>query len=191
MNKFNVLVADCPWYYNNKRTGGSLSSGSEQHYQTMTLDDLHSLNSYLDNVMDDNSVLFLWITNPMLPDGLQIMKSWGFTYKGCITWVKKSYGLGYWFRGKTEHMLLGVRGKVKPFRTNLPNVIISDTVYRHSEKPYESYKLITEATQHMKPKPNVLELFARRPFRNWTCIGSELTGNDIRKDLQNLINSNR
>ena len=193
--KFSILVADCPWSYNRKSTGGTNKSGSSQHYNIMTNYDLAQLYQYIIPIMNKDSVLFLWTTVPMLEDALDVMEYWGFEYKTMITWVKKNNGLGNYFRGKTEHLLMGVRGKVKPFRLQAPNLIISEKTLKHSEKPIESYRLIdkcAEQMDHSLHKPiNVLELFARDVFVsdniNWTCIGKDISGNDIKKDLENCL----
>ena len=199
MTKFDIILADCPWSYDRKSTGGTNKSGSSQHYNAMSFNELDDLRDYILPLMNENSVCFLWSTVPMLPDAIEILQQWEFEYKTMITWVKKNYGLGNWFRGKTEHFLVGVRGAVKPFRLQAPNLIISDKTLKHSEKPLESYMLIQQCAQSMIDKQNyekvdVLELFARSKtsFPNWdnikwTCIGVDITGNDIRTDLQELL----
>lgn len=198
--KYDILVIDPPWSYNNKKTGGSLKSGSQQHYETMTSYDIkHTIMDYTDRkqLMNENSLCFLWTTNSFMRDAIDIMNCWGYKEKTIITWVKRNYGLGSWFRGKTEHCLFGVRGKIKALRINMPNVIISDKVMKHSEKPEEFYKYVaTVATEytvnHKKCATNILELFARKSrdyycYMNWHSIGKEITGNDIRKDLQSIV----
>ena len=197
--KFDILVADCPWSYNRKSTGGTNKSASNQHYDTMTLEELEDLyHKGLGNIIADNCVLFLWTTVPMLEDALYIMKRWGFEYKTTVTWVKRNNGLGNWFRGKTEHLLMGVRGKVKPFRLQAPNLILSEKTLKYSEKPVESYELIQRCAEQMgflhSKQIKILELFARLPtpmfisgtVDEWTCIGKEISGNDIKVDLSCL-----
>jgi N6-adenosine-specific RNA methylase IME4 len=161
----------------------------------MTQAELIGLQFNIHKLMNENSVCFLWTTNSFLPNALDLVKYWGFSYKTMITWVKRNNGLGNWFRGKTEHLLVGVRGKVKPFRLQAPNLIISEKTLKHSEKPLESYNLIQKCAESMNQKINILELFARTSTIeysrsdnvNWTHIGVEITGNDIRTDLQELL----
>ena len=93
---------------------------------------------------------------------------------------------------------MGVRGKVKPFRLQAPNLIISEKTLKHSEKPEESYVLIEQCAKNMvieqDIKIDILELFARQDrtavfeknfYENvrWTCIGKDISGNDIKEDL--------
>ena len=201
-NRFNVIVADPPWRYDNKRTGGTHKSGSGQKYQTLSTVDIQSLYAHteLSNLIADNAVLFLWTTNSMLPYAMVIPELWDFEYKTMITWLKKSYGLGYWFRSKTEHLLLGVRNRggggllgtnrIAAFRSNLPNVIKSDAVLKHSQKPMESYELIEKATENIA-YPRYLELFATRQYKDWTCLGYNLSGKDIETELKELADKQK
>ena len=172
--KYNVILVDAPWQYTNKRTGGTHRSGSAQKYETMSITEIQYLDTTteLSGMIAEDAVLFFWTTNSMVSYALMTLDLWDFEFKTMVTWVKKSYGLGYWFRGKTEHLLLGVRGRVKPFKSNLPNVIISGRVLPHSQKPVESYELIEQATKNMNPNPpQYLELFATRKRENWTVFG--------------------
>jgi N6-adenosine-specific RNA methylase IME4 len=187
---------DPPWQYDNKRTGGSLKSGSQQHYETMNFQGLWRLwpESGLANLMNDNSMIFMWSTNSMLETAFQLFRLYGYEFKTMITWVKKNYGLGYWFRGKTEHILFGIRGKVPALKMNLPNLIISEKVTRHSEKPPEFYQLVndigTKYQSMIDREINILELFGRKKSTSalrWVVLGNEISGNDIKGDLSRLI----
>ena len=186
--KFNVLVADPPWSYNNKKTGGNHKSGSIQKYKTMSRRQLIDLQDLIEDVTTNDCVCFLWVTNPMLYDGLQILGNWFFEYKTMVTWVKSNhFGMGYWFRGNTEHILVGAREKAKPLRCQKINVFTCSP-NGHCVKPYMAYALIEEATKNI-PNRKILELFARKQYKDWTCIGEEITGNNIRKDLAALCSA--
>ena len=75
-----------------------------------------------------------------------------------------------WWRGQCEHLLFGVKEKVKAFRMQEKN-IIQCKVGRHSEKPQEFRELIERATPHL---PDKIELFARKKFRGWDAWGNEI-----------------
>ena len=180
MKKYNVLYVDPPWEYRNKKTGGSLTSGSSSKYKTLSVDELCSLP--INNITEKNSVIFMWTTVPMLFGAYKVMSSWGYSYKTMITWRKiMSLGMGYWFRGQTEHVLLGVRGNVKAFRCQRCNFIQTKSL-KHSEKPEEFRQLIELATINM-PNRKMIELFARKKVDGWDQTGFDVDGNDIRDFL--------
>jgi len=189
MKKYKVIYADPPWSYRNKKTGGSMKSGSSQKYYTMSLEEIKSLP--VSTVADKDSVLFLWATVPLLPEALEVLNAWGYHYKTSLFWRKiMSLGMGFWFRGQVEILLMGVKGKVKAFRIQKAN-IIQAKVSKHSQKPDEFRKLIEETG--LDPK---IELFARKPekrlfedssFNGWDCIGKGVNGKDIKQELKDLI----
>lgn len=87
-------------------------------------------------------LLFLWATFPMLPEALQLIRAWGFTFKTvAFVWLKQNrksltwfYGLGYWTRGNAEICLLAKRGKPKRHSAAVHQFIISP-IEQHSKKP--------------------------------------------------------
>lgn len=165
--RYSVIYADPPWRYDNIRTGGSLSSGASQKYNTLSLDDLLSLNI----PAAENSVLFLWVTTPFLGAGFGLMKAWGFNYKTTFVWVKEGrIGMGFWFRVNTEELLVGTRGKIRPFRSNFKNYLISPPS-KHSHKPDEVRKMIETICTGLEPK---LEMFATQEHDGWDVWGDEL-----------------
>ena len=171
--KYKVIYADPPWSYKNKKTGrtnGNQPEGSGAHtkYPTMSLDEIKALP--IKNISEKNSILFLWATVPLLPEAFEVMESWGYRYKTMITWHKiMSLGMGYWFRGQTEHLLLGVKGNIKAFRQQVPNFYQSKAL-RHSEKPEYFRELIDKAI----PESNRIELFARKKTEGWDVWGNEV-----------------
>jgi len=170
--KYNVLYADPGWKYNNQRTGGSHTSGAAQKYTVMPVDGICRLP--VPEITDKDSVLFLWATVPMLPEAFDVMKAWGFQYKTKITWHKTGrLGLGYWFRGEVEELLFGIRGKVKAFRSTLPN-FLEFPVLGHSEKPEVFRELIETATALTIENRRKIELFARRRVPGWDAWGNEV-----------------
>jgi len=168
--KYRVIYADPPWAYRNKRTGGSMNSGSASKYPVMTLEELAELP--VPEIANKDSVLFLWATVPLLQEGIILLNMWDFEYKTSLFWRKiMLLGMGFWFRGQVEVCLLGVRGHVKPFRIQRSNFVQTKAL-RHSEKPEEVRQLI-EATG-LAPR---IELFARQEVEGWSCWGNEV-GND-------------
>jgi len=182
--KYDVLIVDPPWKYDNIKTGGSHKSGAAQKYETMSTLQLLDLDRLITRVMNDDSYIFLWSTNSMIGEALGILAEWGFLYKTMLTWNKMRYGMGYWFRSQTEHCLFGVNGKVPALKSNYRN-LITEEPREHSQKPCSFYGMINS----LFPNKKILELFAteKYPNDNWTCIGKAITDNDIEKDLKELI----
>lgn len=188
LKKYNVIYADPPWTYDNKTTGRTNGnqpegSGAETKYDTLALYDLYSLP--IGAITEKDAVCFMWITNPLLPEGLSLLKHWGFDYKTMLTW-KKNTGTGYWFIGRTEHILLGVKGRVKAFRSGLIGFHECKSG-EHSGKPHYFRKLIDDAVKLSFDNPQKLELFARSReglFPDYEYEGWDVYGNEVNNSIE-------
>jgi N6-adenosine-specific RNA methylase IME4 len=168
---YNVIVADPPWQYRNKKTGGSMISGSGAKYPTMSLEDICLLN--IPSICQKDCVLFLWGTTPLADYSMKVMDAWGFKYKTKIYWRKiMSLGMGFWFRGQVEECLVDIRGNVKAFRCQKPNFIQSK-VRNHSQKPEEFFELVVPVLDKYSLNSRI-ELFAREEREGWDCWGNEV-----------------
>lgn len=127
-----------------------------------------------------DAVFFLWATNPMLEDALQVCSAWGFEYKTNIVWIKDRpiYGkLGFYVHGQHELLLIATQGKFTP-KGELPVSVVQIPKTEHSKKPVEFYEII----ETMYPRPGeFLELFAREGRPGWVSHGIELDGTDRKK----------
>jgi N6-adenosine-specific RNA methylase IME4 len=180
MKKYSIIYTDPPWNYNNKNTGGSMISGSNAKYDTMTIKDLELLN--VSKLARKDSFMFLWVTYPMLQEGLTLLKKWGFEYKTvAFTWVKKTknnkdhFGMGFWTRANPEICLLGVKGKPK-VKSHSVRQLTYAQVEQHSKKPDVIREKIVELCGNLSK----IELFAREEKNGWDSMGNELNGIDIR-----------
>lgn len=177
--KYKIIYADPPWKYQDKGCNGNC----ERHYKTMTMKELKQLP--INDMADDDSVLFLWTTYPMLKEALELIDSWGFKYKSiAFQWVKINkkngkpfYGLGRWTRGNTEPCLLAVKGKPKRVRKDIFQLVFSK-IRGHSRKPDEVRELIVSLMGDVSR----IELFARNRFAGWDCWGNEIS-DTIQKNL--------
>ena len=162
---FNVILSDPPWAYDFSKDN---SDKIENHYPTMELEEIKSLKI----PAAENSVLFLWATAPKLNEAISLMTAWGFDYKTCAIWDKQWIGLGYWFRGQHELLLIGTKGIFSPpEKTNLVSSVYSEKRTKHSKKPDYYYELI----EKYFPNGKYLELFARKKFNNrWHVYGNEI-----------------
>ncbi len=177
---YRAILADPPWDYGctsptgNQTIGKPGACGVGYYYPTMKLAEICAMP--VAEMAAPESCLFLWATVPLLPEAFEVMKAWGYRYKTMLTWNKvNGHGMGYWFRGHTEHLLLGIRGDVKAFRSRRRN-LIDCKVGRHSAKPEQFHEIVEEVCQ-----PPYLELFSRRARKGWSHFG-----NDVEHDLFSL-----
>lgn len=162
--EYQVILADPPWRYEFSETS---MRAVENQYPTMGLEDI----SDLDIPSADKAVLFLWATAPKLEEALQVLNAWGFTYKTCAVWDKEIIGMGYWFRGQHELLLVGVKGGMEtPNPENRVSSVIKERRDKHSKKPGKVYEII----EAMFPGRRYIELFAREQRPGWGCWGNEV-----------------
>jgi N6-adenosine-specific RNA methylase IME4 len=174
-SRFATVLADPPWQFVN-RTGKIAPEHQRlSRYGTMTLEEIKQLP--VGEIATPTSHLYLWVPNALLPDGLAVMKAWGFTYKSNLVWHKvrkdggsDGRGVGFYFRNVTELILFGVRGKnARTFAPGRSQVNLLATRKReHSRKPEEQYEIIEACS----PEP-FLELFARGLRIGWTTWGDQ------------------
>lgn len=181
--KYQVILADPPWHYNNRKTGGErknktkFGGGAMKHYPLMKDSELLGMADFISTLADNNCALFMWTTMPRLDFGIELLKAWGFRYAtNAFTWVKTSsktgsfiYGPGYYTASNTEVVLLGVRGSMEPVKKMAPSVIKHPRL-EHSRKP-DIHGTIDE----MYPSAKKIELFARRPYEGWDAWGNEIS----------------
>ena len=166
--RYSIIYADPPWKY--KRDGNHSAASV---YDVMELEDIKNLD--VKSISEDQSHLYLWVTNPFIQEGLDVCEAWGFEYKTLSTWVKTYkdgnpiMGMGYYFRGCTEHLIFGVKGKKLCNNKNTKNIIFSQQK-RHSQKPEEAKQLILNSSGDL-PR---IELFARQKTPGWDVWGNEV-----------------
>ncbi len=175
--QFRTIMADPPWQFQN-RTGKIAPEHKRlSRYGTMTISDIAGLP--VEETAAPTAHLYLWVPNALLPDGLAVMKAWGFTYKSNLVWHKirkdggpDGRGVGFYFRNVTELILFGVRGRdartLPPGRSQVN--FMASRKREHSRKPDEQYDIIEKCS----PGPR-LELFARGPRKGWTVWGNQST----------------
>jgi len=173
--KFATVLADPPWRFQNKTGKVAPEHKRLARYPTLTLAEIEDLP--VQDVAEETAHLYLWVPNALMPEGLQVMQSWGFQYKTNLIWYKVRQdggpdrrGVGFYFRNVTEMLLFGVRGKhartLAPGRSQ-ENIILSRK-REHSRKPDEQYPIIEACS----PGP-FLELFARGARQGWFTWGNQ------------------
>jgi N6-adenosine-specific RNA methylase IME4 len=173
--KFRTVLADPPWQFQNRTGKVAPEHKRLSRYDTMALQEILELPVPL--VSSDTAHLYLWVPNALLPEGLAVMRAWGFMYKSNLVWHKvrkdggsDGRGVGFYFRNVTELILFGVRGKnartLPPGRSQVN--YLSSRKREHSRKPDEQYAIIEACS----PGP-YLELFARGDRKGWFGWGNQ------------------
>jgi N6-adenosine-specific RNA methylase IME4 len=162
--QYQVIYADPPWRYDFSKSN---SREIENQYPTMSIEEICALKI----PAAEDAVLYLWATAPKLLEALQAMKSWGFTYKSQAVWDKEIIGMGYWFRGQHEILLVGTRGHFSPPPQSLRvGSIFRERRLKHSKKPESVRNLIAL----WFPAATKVELFARQRADGWDVWGNEV-----------------
>lgn len=174
-DKFATVMADPPWRFTNRTGKVAPEHKRLARYPTMTLEEICDL-PVADNLAP-TAHCYLWVPNALLPEGLMVLRAWGFDYKSNIVWHKvrkdggsDGRGVGFYFRNVTELLLFGTRGKnartLKRGRTQVN--LLATRKREHSRKPDEQYELI----EGCSPGP-YLELFGRGTRPNWAVWGNQ------------------
>ena len=167
---YEVIYADPPWKYKENWGNGA----AEWTYPTMKNEDI--IEMPVEDIVAEQAHLYLWVTNPFIATGLEVCEAWGFEYKTLITWIKTykdgtpEMGMGYYFRGCTEHIIFGVKGKMKCLNKTTKNMFKEINPRLHSQKPSTVRDLIVNCSGDL-PR---IELFARQKTPGWDCWGNEV-----------------
>lgn len=174
---YRTIYADPPWQFQNRTGKVAPEHKRLKRYETMSLDEIKQLP--VSEAAGEKSHLYLWVPNALLPEGLEIMKAWGFEYKTNIIWEKvrtdgqpDGRGVGFYFRNVTEILLFGIHGKnnrtLQPGRSQVN--LIRSMKREHSRKPDEIIPIIEACSSGP-----YLELFARGDRPGWDMWGNQAT----------------
>lgn len=177
--RYGVIYADPPWQFQNRTGKVAPEHKRLMRYETMTLEDIKALP--VQSITGDKCHLYLWVPNALLPDGLAVMETWGFDYKGNIVWEKvrkdgqpDGRGVGFYFRNVTELLLFGIKKGSSPNRTLDPARsqvnLIRAMKREHSRKPDEIIPIIEACSTGPR-----IELFARGDREGWDMWGNQAT----------------
>jgi len=172
---YGTILIDPPWRFQNRTGKVAPEHQRLSRYSTLSMDELKALP--VGDLAADESHLYLWTPNALLPEALEVMGAWGFQYKSNLIWYKirkdggpDGRGVGFYFRNVTEMVLFGVRNNLRtgPAGRRQTNVI-AQRKREHSKKPYEQYGIIESCS----PAP-YLELFARERIPGWDVWGDQV-----------------
>ena len=173
---FGIIYADPPWFYREKvfEPGAGTKKGhsaAEFNYSTMLTMDICNLP--VKQIADKDCLLFLWVTSPNLPEGFEVLTSWGFKYATvAYIWDKQRVNPGYYTMSQCEMVLVAKRGKIpRPRGARNIRQLLSEKASGHSRKPEE----IRHRIEAMFPEQRKIELFARgKPAPGWVAWGEEV-----------------
>lgn len=169
---YDLVMADPPWNFRNWSRAGEAKNAKAQ-YDCMSLADIKSLP--VANLCRPDALLWLWATNPMLPDAIDVLRCWGFKFCTAGHWVKRTthdklaFGTGYVLRSAGEPFLIGTLGNPKT-ACNVRSVV-EGQIREHSRKPDEAYA----AAEQLMPDARRIELFGRQSRPGWDVWGNEAT----------------
>lgn len=182
--KYSIIYADPPWDYGGKMQFDKSSKGADKidlgknifissaNFKYPTVKTKELMKIPVQEISEDNCLLFMWVTNPHLNQGLELGKSWGFDYRTvAFVWDKMNHNPGQYTLSYCELCLVFKRGKI-PTPRGARNIKQLVRVPRgeHSEKPIEVLRNI----ELMFPSQKKIELFARSKHKNWDSWGLEV-----------------
>lgn len=166
--RYCVILADPEWRFETFSAETGMDRAADNHYPTSALEEIKA--RPVADIVAPHAALLLWVTVPMLLEGLEVMKAWGFEYKSHAVWAKDRMGTGYWFRNQHELLLIGTRGDIPaPAMGEQFTSLQMAPVGAHSAKPSFAHEL-AEAYWPYLPK---IELNARTRRDGWDAWGFE------------------
>ncbi|MDZ7894189.1 MAG: MT-A70 family methyltransferase [Sphingobium sp.] len=184
--QYGCILADPPWAFQTY-SGENMTPHrcAEDHYRTMTLDQLKALP--VGELAARDCALFMWIVGSHLAESIELAAAWGFAFKtDAFYWVKQRLfdadqmdwitgdvaeprmGFGYWTRKQVEPCWLFTRGKPVRISKGVRQVILEPR-REHSRKPDDQYQRIEALVGGPR-----LELFARNRRAGWDSWGNQV-----------------
>jgi N6-adenosine-specific RNA methylase IME4 len=182
---FRVLYADPAWRFEPRSRDSGLGRAPDRHYETMPFSALCELP--VRSWAAKDSLLAMWVYDPMLPEALLLAHRWGFStfVTPLFRWFKTtddqmrlfdptprpSFGLGYHTRGGAcEECWLFKRGDGLPVLRHDIRKEFFAPVREHSRKPDEVAGWLTDLYGDV-PR---LEMFARTRRPGWDAWGNQV-----------------
>lgn len=190
--KYDVIYADPPWDYGGKLQFDKSSKSADKidlrkkifissanfKYPTVKTKDLKKIPIH--EISSDDCLLFMWVTNPHLAQGIELGQAWGFEYKTvAFVWDKMVHNPGQYTMSYCELCLVFKKGRIpKPRGARNIKQLIHSKRTKHSEKPMQ----ILENIEKMFPTQKKIELFARNKPEGW-----DVWGLDVREEYEEML----
>jgi N6-adenosine-specific RNA methylase IME4 len=173
-DKYRVIYADPPWEYATpQHSREEQKTTLDSHYPSLPLDKICGLP--VGELTQEDAVLFLWATSPLILDAFQVIEAWGFTYKASFIWDKVKHNVGHYNSVRHEFLFIATKGSCLPDKKPDGEPVLIDSVQsiertEHSAKPQEFRNIIDQ----LYPAGKRIELFARSTYPGWDTWGNEV-----------------
>jgi len=173
VKSYRVIYADPPWKYGDERTGLDGYTAAVDHYPTMSINEMCE-QIPVKEIAEDDAVLFMWVTSPLLYEAHPLIEAWGFKYKACFVWDKVKHNVGHYNSVRHEFLLICTKGSCTPDIKKLHDSVVElERSNKHSEKPDHFRHLIDS----MYPNGDRVELFRRGNIPDgWNIWGNQADG---------------
>lgn len=182
--QYDIIYADPPWDYGGKIQFDKTSTSKDKldtskpifissanfKYPTVKTNELKKIP--INKIAKDDCLLFMWVTNPHLAQGIELGTAWGFEYKTvAFVWDKMVHNPGKYTLSYCELCLLFKRGRIpQPRGARNIKQLVRVPRGRHSQKPLE----IQQGIEAMFPTQDKIELFARHKPVGWDVWGLDV-----------------
>src|SRR5215831_17419581 len=89
-DKYRIVYADPAWDYG-VHAQPDYHTEQRDHYPVMELEKICALP--VKDWVENDAVLFLWVTSPILQKSFQVIDAWGFEYKTSFVWDKIKHNM--------------------------------------------------------------------------------------------------
>jgi N6-adenosine-specific RNA methylase IME4 len=167
---YGLIVADPPWDFVTYSDRGQ-KKGPASQYSVMSMDEIKALP--VGHLAGGDCLLWLWATNPMIDQQIEVCRAWGFRFVTCGVWIKRTktgklnFGTGYRLRCSSEPFIIATNGNPPTARD--VRTVIEGPIRGHSRKPDEAYAI----AEHLAGNVLRADLFSRETRPGWDAWGNE------------------
>lgn len=179
--RYDIIYADPPWDYGGKMQFDKSSSSaatidlgknifiSAANFKYPTVKTKVLKKIPVQEIAADDCLLFMWVTNPHLAQGIELGTAWGFQYRTvAFVWDKMVHNPGQYTLSYCELCLIFKRGRIpRPRGARNIQQLVRVRRGKHSEKPVE----VRSRIEAMFPEQERIELFARTRPAGWDVWG--------------------
>ena len=172
LQKARTVVNDLPEFYPELPEGpfDIFISAANFKYPTIKTKELKKIP--IQQICADDCLLFMWVTNPHLAQGIELGQAWGFEYKTVgFVWDKCNHNPGQYTLSNCELCLIFKKGRIpQPRGARNVQQLVRIPRTEHSVKPIE----VLHNIERMFPTQRKIELFARHKPAGWTVWGLDV-----------------